>query len=326
MEYVMHTSTPLLQDPLFLCYVYTCQSVSLKLEKEIKEMSQELDHHKSLMAEFYRVADLTTALYGALQDVAQLSPCYHFTFGHLLLTLRSALSKRSSDVSVHVPAAVIVEITNRIVSHFISQYKPCLFQSHAALLRLLISVMLIVHNRGCSEDSFLRELSKEHFLSLSTQSVPELPSWIPTPVQSDVYLSETIAPFGDLVPSLISLSKLWQEYLCFPSPTVIGPAPCQSHSHLSTMQHAVLWKMLCPHWLAAVEEDLAACVLGHLHPVFATGPPMGCPEELSQLLSKNIRPVIIQLPNQNEDAHTSVHPLYLIQEAAQYQACKKGVR
>ncbi|KAI7795482.1 putative dynein heavy chain domain-containing protein 1, partial [Triplophysa rosa] len=328
MEYVMHSSTPLLQDPEFLPHVHTCQSVSLKLEAKIKELSQEIDRHKSLMAECHRVADLTTALYNALQDVAQLSPCYLFTLRRFLLTLRSALIEGSPDVSIHGPTAVIADITNRLVSHLISQYKCCLFQSHAALLRLLVSVALIVHSEGCSEaeqDIFLRGLSKEHFLSPSTQSVPELPSWIPTHVQADVYLLETIAPFGGLVSSLISTSKLWQEYLHFPSSTVIGPVPCQSHSHLSTMQRAILWKTLCPNWLAAVEEDLAACTQGHLHPVVATGPPMGCPEELSQLLSKNVGPVVVQLPNKNEQAQMSVHPLYLIQEAARYQSHKKGV-
>lgn len=314
----MHSSTPLLQDPEFLPHVHTCQSVSLKLETKIKELSQEIDRHKSLMAEFHRVADLTTALYNALQDVTQLSPCYLFTLRRFLLTLRSALIEGSPDV----------KMINRIVSHLISQYKPCLFQSHAALLRLLVSVVLIVHSEGCSEaerDIFLRGLSEEHFLSPSTQSVPELPSWIPTHVQNDVYLLETIAPFGGLVSSLISSSKLWQEYLHLPSSTVIGPVPCQSHLHLSTMQRAVLWKTLCPDWLAAVEEDLAAYVQGHLHPVVDTGPPLGCPEELSQLLSKNIGPVVVQLPNKNEDAYMSVHPLYLIEEAARYQADKKGV-
>ncbi|KAA0707857.1 Dynein heavy chain 6, axonemal [Triplophysa tibetana] len=328
MEYVVRSSTPLLQDNEFLPHVLTCQSVSLKLEAKIKELSQEIDHHKSLMADFRRVADLTTALYNALQDVAQLSPCYLFTLPHFLLTLRPALIEGSPDVSLHGRTPVIADITNRIVSQLISQYKCCLFQSHATLFRLLISVALIVHSEGCSEaeqDIFLRGLRKEHFLSPSTQSVPELPSWVPTQVQADVYLLETIAPFGGLVSSLIGTSKLWQEYLHFPSSTVIGPVPCQSHSHLSTMQRAILWKTLCPNRLAAVEEDLAACTQSHLHPVVATGLPMGCPEELSQLLSKNVGPVVVELPNKNEEEHMSVHPLYLIQQAARYQSHKKGV-
>ncbi|XP_073667956.1 dynein heavy chain domain-containing protein 1 [Paramisgurnus dabryanus] len=335
MEYVMHTSTPLLQDPEFLPLVYTCQSISHDLEARIKELSQEIDRHKSLMAEFYRVAKLGTDLYNALQDVAQLSTSYLFTLRHFLQTLRSSLSKRSSDVSVHerMERTVRVEITNRIVSNFFSQYKPCMFQSHAALLRLLVSVALIVHNEGCSEIervAFLRELShwksSECILSLSTQSVPELPSWIPAHAKADIYLLETIAPFKGLVSSLSSSSKLWQEYFRFPSSTVIGPVPCPSHSHLSTMQRAILWKTLCPHWLMAVGEDLTACAQGYLaNPLVAGGPPIGYPEELSQLLSKNIGPVVVRLPNKSQDAYMSIHPIHLIQQAAKYQADKKGV-
>ncbi|XP_051531516.1 dynein heavy chain domain-containing protein 1 [Myxocyprinus asiaticus] len=335
-EYILNNSTPLLLDPEFLPHVDTCQSVSLGLKTKIKKLTQEIDRHKSLMADFYGVAELTTAIYNALQDVVQLSPCYLFTLHSFLLTLRSALAQKSPDMRFHgemVPSAVITEITQRIVSHFVSQYKSCLFQSHSALLRLMVSVALIVHNEGCSDAervTFLRGLSDlkfpERFLALSTQSIPELPSWIQTHTQDDIYLLETIAPFRGLVSSLVNSSKLWKEYLHFPSSTVIGPVPCQSHSHLSTMQRAILWKTLCPHWLAAVEEDLAACVQGSmLHSVVAEGPPIGSPEALSNLLSKHEGPVVVHLPDKNEATPVRIHPLHLIKQVAQYQAEKKGV-
>ncbi|XP_051967401.1 dynein heavy chain domain-containing protein 1 [Xyrauchen texanus] len=335
-EYILNTSTPLLLDPKFLPHVNTCQSVSLGLETKIKKLTKEIDHHKSLMADFYRVAELTTAIYNALQDVVQLSPCYLFTLRSFLLTIRSALAQKSPDMRFHgemVPSAVIAEITQRIVSNFFSLYKSCLLQSHAALLRLMVSVALIVHHEGCSDAervTFLRGLSDlkfhEPFLALSTQSIPELPSWIQTCTQADIYLLETIAPFRGLVSSLVNSSKLWQEYLHFPSSTVTGPVPCQSHSHLSTIQRAILWKTLCPHWLAAVEDDLAACLQGSmLHSDVTEGPPMGSPEALSNLLSKHEGPVVVHLPDKNETAPIRIHPLHLIKQVAQYQAEKKGV-
>ncbi|XP_067287609.1 dynein heavy chain domain-containing protein 1 [Pseudorasbora parva] len=335
MEYVMYASTPLLQDPEFLPHVYTCQSVSLELETEIKELSQKIDRHKHLLADFYRIAELAASLYNALQDVAQLSPCYLFTLHGFLLTLRSALALESVGMRFHregEPRAVTSEITYRIVSLVFSQYKPRLFQNHSALFRLLVSVAIIVYNEGCSEVervTFLRGLSNwkssECFLSPSTQSIPKLPSWIQTHSR-DVYLLETIAPFRGLVSSLVNSSKLWREYLRFPSSTVIEPVPCQSHSHLSIMQRAILWKTLCPHWLAAVEEDLTACALGRVLHSFAEDPPMGSVEMISNLLSENEGPVVIRLPDKNEEVPVSMYPLHLIKQVAQCQADNKGVK
>ncbi|XP_016387040.1 dynein heavy chain domain-containing protein 1-like [Sinocyclocheilus rhinocerous] len=336
MDYVMHASTPLLQDPDFLPHVCMCQSVSLELETEIKELSQEIDRHKALMADFYRIAELATALYNALQDMARLSPCYLFTLHGFLLTLRSALALESPDVSFHrvmESTTVISEITHRIVSHVFSQYKPRLFKSHSTLFRLLVSVAVIVHNEGCPEVervTFLRGLSNwmssEHFLSPSAQSVPELPSWIQTSARDDIFLLERIEPFCGLVSSLVNSSKLWREYLHFPSSTVIGPVPCQSHSHLSTMQRAILWKTLCPHWLAAVEEDLTACAQRHLLHSYPGDPPMSSVEMISSLLSKNQGPVVVRLPDKNEEVPVSIHPLHLINQIAQCQVDNKGVK
>ncbi|XP_058646980.1 dynein heavy chain domain-containing protein 1 isoform X2 [Onychostoma macrolepis] len=332
MDYVIHASTALLQDPEFLPHVCTCQSVSLELETEIKDLAQEIDQHKALMADFYRIAELTTALYNALQDIARLSPCYRFTLHGFLLTLRSALALQSPDMSFHREMEP-TEITYRIVSHVFSQYKPRLFKSHSALFRLLVSVAVIVHNEGCPEVervTFLRGLSNlkssEHFLSPSTQSVPKLPSWIQTYSRDDIYLLERIEPFWGLVSSLVNSSKLWREYLRFPSSTVIGPVPCQSHSHLSTMQRAVLWKTLCPHWLAAVEEDLTACAQGHLLHSYPGDPLMSSAEIISSLLSKNQGPVVVCLPEKNEEVPVSIHPLHLIKQVAQCQADSKGVK
>ncbi len=335
MDYVIHASTALLQDPEFLPHVCTCQSVSLELETEIKDLSQEIDQHKALMADFYRIAELTTALYNALQDMARLSPCYLFTLHSFLLTLRSALALQSPDMLFYremEPTAVASEITYRIVSHVFSQYKPRIFKSHSALFRLLVSVAVIEHNEGCPEVervTFLRGLSNltflEHVLSPSTQSVPELPSWIQTHFQDDIYVLERIEPFWGLVSSLVNSSTLWREYLHFPSSTVIGPVPCQSHSHLSTMQRAILWKTLCPHWLAAVEEDLSACAQGHLLHSYPGDPLMSSAEMISGLLSKNQGPVVVCLPEKNEEVPVSIHPLHLIKQVAQCQADSKGV-
>ncbi|KAI4890234.1 hypothetical protein NFI96_014008 [Prochilodus magdalenae] len=334
MNFMLQSSTPLLQDPEFIPHVLRCQSTSLKLQTEIEALSSETDCFKPLLNEFHRIAVLATDLYKALQQVEQLSPFYSFPLHNYLFALREALtlkghqdSTRSGDI---ISCAVMSEMSQRVVSHVLAQYRLCLLQSHAEVLRLLVSVAFLKHNEGCSETervTFLKgiqDLESTEYVLSSEQSM-EIPSWIPQHIQADVCLLEKIPPFHGLVSSLRNSSRQWQEYLRFPSSTVIGPVPCQSHYHLTTLQRAILWKTFFPQWLAAVADDLAASQQGQsLFSGGASGPCTSSPEALSHFLSRNEGPVIVTLLSQSKDEPRSIHPLYWIKQVAQYQADKKG--
>ncbi|XP_066518551.1 dynein heavy chain domain-containing protein 1 [Hoplias malabaricus] len=336
MEYTLQSLMPLLQDPEFLPRVSVCQSTSLRLKAEIKELSDEIDGNKPLLDEFDRIALLATDLYKALQEVGRLSPFYFFPLHNYLNALQEALAlKGNRDFMCNgeiVSGAIMSEVSHKMVSHIFAQYRPCLLQSHAEVLSLLVSVVFFKYNEGCSDVekiTFLKGIHDKKSLDDSTSETSDskLPSWIPLHLHADICVLEKIPPFHGLVCSLKNSSRQWQEYLRFPSSTVIGPVPCQSHSHLTTLQRAILWRTFFPQWLAAVSDDLAACQHGELacSPV-ATGPHTGSPEALSHLLSKNKWPVIVTLPSQSRDGLGNIHPLYWIKDVAQYQAENKGVK
>ncbi|XP_030633907.1 dynein heavy chain domain-containing protein 1 [Chanos chanos] len=341
MEYILNSSTPLHEDPEFLPHVSAYESTSQMVESEILELSHELDQNTSLLNDYYSVAGLATALCQALQEVARLSPFYFFPLRNFLLVLQGALALKERSCETNssklVTDIVTAEITHRIVSHFLAQYQPCLFQSHAALLRLLVSLTFFAHTEVCSEVehvTFLRGFTGmespqdvKNSISPCLQSLPQLPSWIPPHARTDVHLLERITPFKGLVSSFMTSSKQWQEYFHFPSSTVVGSVPCQTHSHLSTLQRALLWKTLFPEWLSAVAEDLAACQQGHpIQSAVAGIPYPGSPEAISQLLHKNEGPVIVALPDSSKEGWESVHPFHWIEQVARYQADKEKIR
>ena len=259
MEYILQSLAPLQQDLAFLPRVSACHRASLRLQGEIVRCSEELEHQKPLLLDYRFVADLATAFYQALQQVALLSPLYLFTLHNFLLALRhTLLLKGQPIVSCNSEGSVMTKVTNRIVLQLMAQYRPCLFQSHASLLRLLLSVALFGHSEGGAEEereAFLCGLSDP--LQFTPDNAPsvKLPSWIPSSVHAELVQLEKIAPFCGLIESLAANSGQWQEYLSFPSSTVIGPIPCQSHSHLSIMQRALLWKTLSPSWHSCVAAE-----------------------------------------------------------------------
>lgn len=335
MDYILQSSTPLLQDPEFLPYVSLCQRASLRLQAEIEELSNEMDSHKAIMNDFHCITALATALYKALQDVGRLYPFYFFPLCNFLIALRETLALKGwpgvTCSARMVEGVVMSDISHRIVSHLLAHYRPYLFQNHAELLRLFYSVAFFMHTEGCSEIEhvvFLRGLSNiesAEYAPSPGQSAPVLPSWIPTHTKAILGLLEKISSFHGLISSLRNSSRKWQEYFHFPSATVIGTVPCQSHSQLTTLQRAILWKTFCPQWLAAVVDDLCACQQGQ-NIQSAGGPYTSSPEAFSSFLSRNKGPVIVTMPSQIENGSGSIHPLHWIKHSALHQAGVTGVR
>ncbi|KAK2831187.1 hypothetical protein Q7C36_016273 [Tachysurus vachellii] len=332
-DYILQSSTPLLQDPEFLPYVQLHKKSSLRLQAQIEELSTEMDGCKAVMNDFHCITALATALYNALQDVGRLYPFYFFPLCNFLIALRESLAPKGwLDVPCSAEmgkGVVISDISHRIVSHLFAHYGPYLFQNHAELLRLFFSVAFFMHTEGCSEIEcavFLRGFSDIESAEYSTSakhSATLLPSWIPTHTKADLGLLEKISPFHGLISSLKNSSRQWQEYFQFPSATVVGPVPCQSYSQLTTLQHAILWKTFCPQWLAAVVDDLSACQQGqNIQSAVAGCSPTSSPEALSNLLSRNKSPVIVTMSNQLENGPGSIHPLHWIKHSAEMKMVK----
>ncbi|XP_028818658.1 dynein heavy chain domain-containing protein 1-like [Denticeps clupeoides] len=316
-EYILHSITPLLQDHQFLARVLACQETSEKLKADIAAINKKLELYNPLLTDFRSLAGLAASFYQALQEVARLSPFYLFTLRGFLLSLHGLLDQKAlPDVD---------EISLQIASHLLAQYRPCLFQNHATVLKLLFSVNLFLKSEGCSEVervAFLRGLSDIHppewafpdplpALKVTQATNHELLGWIPHTVYHELQCLEEIPAFQGLMRSLKVNSQLWQQYLHFPSSTVTGPVPCQSHAHLCSLQRALLWKTLVPNSLSAVAEDLAACQLDQLFFSSSTQ----CAKALSSL-SRNKDPVIINLPDFKLEVLGGMDPLYWLKQVA----------
>ncbi|TSZ12225.1 Dynein heavy chain domain-containing protein 1 [Bagarius yarrelli] len=336
-DYILQTSSPLLQDPEFLSYVRLCQISSLRLQEDIEKLSNEMDSHKPTINYFDCIAALATALFKALQNVESLYPFYFFPLCNFLTALRETLAQKGW---LNVPCSaetekglVMSDILHRIVSHIFAYYRQSLFQSHAELLRLFFSVALFMHTEESSElecTVFLRgfnNIETAEYAFSPEQSALVLPSWIPTHAKPVLNLLEKIPPFHNLISSLRNSSRLWQEYFHFPSATVVGPVPCQSHSQLTTLQRAILWKTFYPEWLAAVVDDLFACQLGqNLQSAVADSLQTSSLEAFSSFLSRNKGPIIVTMPGQIENESRSIHPVYWIKHFALHHMQLEGVK
>ncbi|XP_069545473.1 dynein heavy chain domain-containing protein 1 [Brachyistius frenatus] len=338
MDYILQSDTLLLQDPNFVPRVAACQDVMEEVQAEVKQLSEELEHHKSMLAVPRQLIRLTAALYQALQAVSRLSPAYYFSLSGFITVMQAAFTVKGRPLitceSGKEPGSTIAEIMNTMVVRLLVQYRPCLFKSHAAVLKLLVSLALLQHNQLCSEaerSAFLRGLediepSATKVKKPASPPTVSPPSWVSPHIHSELVCLERIACFRGLIDSLSTSPVQWQEYLHFPSSTVAGPVPCRSHSHLSFLQRALLWKTMLPNCLEELADLIYAC---HLCPS-ETGateiPHAGNPEALSRYLVKHEGPIILTLPNLRGDERTSIQPLYLINQLARCVAETKEVQ
>ncbi|KAG8014587.1 Dynein heavy chain domain-containing protein 1 [Nibea albiflora] len=221
-----------------------------------------------------------------------------------------------------------------MVARLLVQYRPCLIKSHVAVLKLLVSAALLQHNQLCTEAerlAFLRGLQDiEHPVSrvkccsphpTVSQSTGALPSWIPPHIHSELLCLEKIPAFRGLIASLSTSPMQWQEYLHLPSSSVAGTVPFHSHSHLSLLQRALLWKTMLPDCLEGLADTMAVYHLNLLGQTAENeAPHTGNPEALLRCLVKHEGPIILTLPSPKGDKWTSIQPLHLINKLARCAA------
>ncbi|KAM4583530.1 dynein heavy chain domain-containing protein 1 [Odontesthes bonariensis] len=345
MDCMLQSDTLLLKDSLdFFPRVVVHQEEMKKLQAEIKHLSEELEYHESLLAAPRQLMRLAVTLYQALQVVSHLSPAYYFSLHGFITVMHEAFSVKGRPlVSYSTGTAVesmLPEIMDMMVVQLLVRYRPCLFKSHFAVLRLLACLALLKHNQLCSEAermAFLRGLEDiEHPVtegepceSSDTVLHPtrSLPSWIPPHVHSELLCLEKIPSFRGLVSSLCASPMQWQEYLHFPSSAVAGSVPCRSHSHLSLLQRALLWKMVLPNCLEGLADIIYACLLcPSVKTEWTESPHTGNPEALSRYLVKYKGPIILTMPNPEEDIQITIQPLHLINQLAHCVEEKKQVQ
>ncbi|XP_041837723.1 dynein heavy chain domain-containing protein 1 isoform X4 [Melanotaenia boesemani] len=332
MDYILQSDNFLLKDRYFLSHVAVCQEEIKKLQTEVKQLSEELEHHDSLLAAPRQLMKLAAALYQALQAMSRLSPAYYFSLIGFITVMQEVFRVKGrllvSDTTGKATKNMLPETMNMMVLQLLVLYRPRLFKRHAVVLKLLVSLALLKYNQLCSEAEILAFLSgfedTEHIITEAcsssitiSHSSGGLPSWIPPHIHSGLLCLEKIPTFRGLIASLCASPTQWHEYLCLPSCTVVGTVPCRSHSHLSLLQRALLWKTILPNSLEELADVIVASQL--CLPVktnWTDFPDTGNIEALSKYLVKYERLVILTLPNPEKDMQMSIQPLYLINQLA----------
>ncbi|KAK5608279.1 hypothetical protein CRENBAI_001569 [Crenichthys baileyi] len=333
MDYIVQSDSLLFKDSDFLPRVAVCQEEMKKIKAEIKQLSEELNYHESLLACPRQLMKLAAALYQTLQAVSRLSPAYYFSLQDFIKVMKEAFSVKDRSLVSYTTGkaaqSMLPEIMNMMVHQLLIQYRPCLFKRHFAVLKLLVSLAVLEHNQFCCEAEtmvFLRGVEDiEHNVAEVKTSVSpsdtallsssDLPSWIPSNVYSELLFLEKIPCFKRLIDSLCAYPTQWQEYLYSTSSTVVGNVPCCSHSHLTLLQRAILWKTMRSECLEQLGDSINACI----HCLTAktqAAPHSGNPEVLSKYLAGIDRPIIITLPNSDGDVQISIQPLHLIHQLA----------
>ncbi|KAM9314087.1 dynein heavy chain domain-containing protein 1 [Pholidichthys leucotaenia] len=339
LDYILQSDTSLLQNSDLLPHVAVCQEELKNLQAEVKQLSGELEHTESLLAVPRHLVKLGAALYQALQAVSRLSPAYYFPLHGFITVMLDALTLKDrplvSSPNVEVPGSIIPEVINCMVVKLLGHYRPRLFKSHAVVLKLLVSLALLQHNQLCSEAerlTFLRGFENIE-LPLTEEKVflssfnTALPWWIPPQIYPELFCLERIPHFRGLIASLCASPIQWQEYLRFPSSTVIGTVPCHSHSHLSLLQRALLWKTMVPDCLEVLGDAIEACQLCLSEKTAGMEAfHIGNMENFSQYIVKHKGPIILALPDPKEDTHISIQPLHLINQLAHCLADKEEIQ
>lgn len=333
MDYIMQSKTSLMKaSDLLRMAIF--QDAMKKLQADIQHLSEELDYHRSLMAVPQQLMRFAATLYQALQQVSRLSSAYYFSIHGFITVMQEAFVVKgmllASFNNGKAVGNIIPVVTNQMVAQLLLKYRPCLFKSHFAVLKLLVSVALLQHNQFCPEAermAFLRGLQDIEYRAFEmksgcppptlSQSTSVVPTWVPGHIHPELICLEKIPAFKGLVSSLTANPRQWQEYLHFPSSTVAGTVPCLSYSGLSLLQRALLWKTMIPDCIEGLADAMAVyhfCL--NKQSLENEAPYTGNPQSLSRYLVKHKGPIILTMASSKADKGTSIHPLHLINQLA----------
>lgn len=322
MDYIMEANAAVLKDSNFLFLSTICQEVKYRAQTEIQQLNEELEYHRSLMAEAHHIIRLAVSLYEALQQVSSLSPIYYFPLRGFITSMQEVFVSKDEPLVLFnaekSPASRSPEVKNQMVTELLLKYMPCLIKSHYAALKLLVSVALLQNNHLCSElerTAFLRGLQDGEQSASLSQPDCALPSWIPSQAHQQLVSMEKIPAFEGLIASLSACPDQWQEYLCSPSSTVCEPVPCPSHCHLTLLQRALLWKTIIPDCLQGLADAMAVYQFSSPGQTAKNAAHLiGNPKGLLECIVKHKGPIILTLASSKRDKWKSVHPLLLIDQ------------
>ncbi|XP_077425986.1 dynein heavy chain domain-containing protein 1 [Vanacampus margaritifer] len=328
MDSVLQSDTTRMQALEFLTQVAGVQESMSYAQTELQLVDESQEFHEPLLAAPQQLIKLAWLFYQALQEVSRLSPVYYFSLSGFIAVMQEAFAEKASRLVSYgtgkVIGGVIPEIRNMMVAKLMFYYRPCLFRSHVAVLKLLVTLAVMQTNQICSppeRTAFL--VGFKDILAL-----PAPPSskdnWISLHVDSDLLCLEKIPDFTGLTASLTSSHKEWQEYMRLASSVIAGPVPCGSHSHLSLIQRALLSKILHPHSTGELAEAMAACQFRP--PRLTSVPHCGNPGALYRFLKEHKGPFILTWPRPSKDKWTSIQPLHLVTLLASKAAATQEVK
>ncbi|XP_067420749.1 dynein heavy chain domain-containing protein 1 [Emydura macquarii macquarii] len=279
-------------------------------------------HHLAMQDSYRQVARLGAALHQALQQVCRLHPLYRCSTASCLAVARRALlaSKRTNASKEEALEARLVELSKGLARQLLAHAQPHLQETHSLLfsfLGALAPLRLAGQLSALDWLGFCQGLHEPVAEQLLQPASETRPKWVSATAWRECGLLECLPAFQGLRASLAQQAAQWQEYFRLPS-TVVGPALCPSHTHLTLVQRAVLWRIFCPERLCSVLRDITTCLLGR--PIAEDA---SASAATIYTCSQTHVPLLFLTPPWGTPG-VSTHPLHCIQQMAQ-QRHSRGI-
>ncbi|CAM5073482.1 unnamed protein product [Natator depressus] len=266
LELILQRSGPLLEEEEFLSLVRLLQAQLETLHASHQHLLSLRQHHLAMQAKYRQVARLGAALHQALQQVCRLHPLYHCSPASCVAVAHRALlaTKRADASKQEALEARLLELSKCLSRQLLAHAQPRLQEPHNLLLSFLGALAPLRLAGQLSPLDWLvfcQGLQAPAAEQLLQPARAARPGWVRTAAWRECGLLECLPGFQGLRASLAEQAAQWQEYFRLPA-TVVGPAPCPSHAHLSLFQRAMLWRIFCPEKLSSMLRDLVTCLLG----------------------------------------------------------------
>ncbi|XP_070566099.1 dynein heavy chain domain-containing protein 1-like isoform X2 [Ptychodera flava] len=265
LDKTLNLKNSILEQDDMLPALIECQQQTFATQTSLAEtqiFKEQLDEKRK---SYVPVAKHGSVLFSVIKHLPKLHPLYQFNLQAFLKVVQDTLKSRSPGKTGAVglsPKARASELVD-VLTHSIHRWIATAVSSqHSLLFAFLVAMEKLRMTGGVANQEwsiFVDGITME--MVADPKDISEKPDWMSEKAWLDFGILEELEDFEGLRDSMIKYNKQWQEYF-EGTPVLISLVPDDNHAHLNMMQKAILWRIMQPHLLSQLCQDITVYQLG----------------------------------------------------------------
>ncbi|XP_077979356.1 dynein heavy chain domain-containing protein 1-like [Glandiceps talaboti] len=264
LDKTLNLKNSVLEEDDMLPALISCQTQTFSLQTNIAETQLFAEQLDGKRKNYIPVAKHGSVLYSVIKHLPKLHPLYHFKLMAFISVCEEAIKSRSTGkagaggLSAKARASELTDVLTRSIHQWIA---TAVSNQHSQLFAFLVAMEKLRLTGGVTNHEWSVFVDGINLDMIDIKDIKDKPEWISEKAWLDFGVLEDLEDFEGLRDSILKYTKQWQEYF-EGTPVLLSLVPDDNQAHLNIMQKAILWRIMQPHLLSQLCQDITVYQLG----------------------------------------------------------------